>query len=213
MSEMIKTQQLKYRYAQQNALQFPDLTCSAGEVFLVTGNSGTGKTTLLHLMGGLLLPTEGYVRVNGQVLSDLSARKLDRFRGKHVGFVLQKNYFVATLSVLENVMLSQWLAQGKKDEKEVMQLLERLDVAQQSHKKPSELSIGQQQRISIARALINKPNLILADEPTSSLDDVNAEIVADLITGISHDVGAAVVVVTHDQRLKKTFSNHITLQV
>lgn len=213
MNEMIKTQGLQYQYPNQAVMSFPDLTCKAAEVLLVTGNSGTGKTTLLHLLGGLIAPTQGKIAVNGQDLSDLSTRKLDQFRGKHIGFVLQKNFFVATLSVLENVLLSQWLAQGKKSPQEAMQLLERLDVASQAHKKPSTLSIGQQQRVSIARALINRPQLILADEPTSSLDDVNAEIVADLLMGISHDLHAAVVVVTHDQRLKKTFSNQITLKV
>ena len=125
--------------------------------------------------------------------------------------VLQQSYFVASLNVLENVALASWLATGKKATAKAKQLLEQLGLKEQLHKLPSQLSVGQQQRVSIARALINEPKLLLADEPTSSLDDENAIIVADMLSGLAKQYGTALIIVTHDQRLKERFSNQITL--
>lgn len=208
---MIQTRQLRFSYNAQTQFAFPDLACAAGETLLITGASGTGKTTLLHLLGGLLPPSSGQVEIDRTDLSKLSGRPLDRFRGRHIGIVFQQAYFVAALSVFDNLLLAGWLSQRKKDAAKARGLLERLSIAEQAAKKPAQLSIGQQQRAAIARALMGDPALLLADEPTSSLDDRNAQTVADLLREQAQQAGAALIIVTHDQRLKQRFNQHIEL--
>jgi lipoprotein-releasing system ATP-binding protein len=208
---MIQTYQLKFSYPNGMHFSFPDISCSAQNTLLITGGSGKGKTTLLHLLGGLLKPTQGTILIDDQDILDIKPSKLDAFRGKNVGFVLQQNHFVASISVLENVMLSSWLSQGKQNREKASLLLEQLGLSDQMTKLPSELSVGQQQRVSIARALMNEPKLLLADEPTSSLDDENAYKVAHLLQDVSTQYKAALVIVTHDQRLKDIFSNNMAL--
>ncbi len=207
---MITSEHLSYTYKNSETLVFPDIKCDKGETLLITGGSGVGKTTLLHLLGGLLRPQQGKVLIDGVNLESLSERQLDKFRGANIGLVLQEAHFVEALSVKENIQLASWLATGKKSA-EVSSLLEQLGLSTQQNKLPSQLSIGQQQRVSIARALINKPKLLLADEPTSSLDDDNAFIVADLLSGLAKQFGTALIIVTHDQRLKDRFKNSISL--
>jgi len=208
---MIATKDITFEYTAATGFHFPDLLCKAGEVLLITGNSGKGKTTLLHLLGGLLRPKSGALVVGETHIETLSDNKLDQFRGKNIGLILQQPHFVQALTVLDNVILASWLASGQKASAKAKALLEQLGLNDQIHKLPSQLSIGQQQRVSIARALINEPLLLLADEPTSSLDDDNAQIVADLLSGLSQTYKAALVIVTHDHRLKNRFSNQIHL--
>jgi len=208
---MISTQNIQFAYHAAAAFRFPDLACAAGETLLVTGASGTGKTTLLHLLAGLLSPKSGKIKVRDTDLAQLSGRALDQFRGRHIGIVFQQAHFVAALSVLDNLMLAGWLSQKKKDATKAKTLLERLGIAEQAAKKPAQLSIGQQQRAAIARALMSDPTLLLADEPTSSLDDQNAQLVADLLREQAQQAGAALLIVTHDQRLKQLFTQHIEL--
>lgn len=209
--EMIATQNLQFSYNGKQNFSFPDLSCKSGETLLITGSSGKGKTTLLHLLGGLLSPTSGTIQIDETEISNLSSSKLDAFRGKNIGMVLQKSYFVEALSVLDNVILASWLATGRKAKEKAIQLLTQLDLENQIHKLPAQLSIGQQQRVNIARALINNPKVILADEPTSSLDDENAQIVAELLSNLATEHKAALIIVTHDQRLKTQFTNAINL--
>ena len=209
---MVSIKNLHFSYNESTEFQFPDMNCSASETLLITGNSGKGKTTLLHLVGGLLRAKSGEVSIDGKNISVLSEKELDQFRGRNIGLVLQQSHFVASLNVLENVVLASWLATGKKATEKAKSLLKELDLEDQQHKLPSSLSMGQQQRVSIARALINEPKLLLADEPTSSLDDENASRVADLLAKLSKEYKASLVIVTHDQRLKDKFSNHINLQ-
>lgn len=208
---MIQTRNLTFSYTPELFFNFPDIGCRAGETLLITGNSGKGKTTLLHLLGGLLRPESGSIRLDGIPLEILTEKKLDHFRGKNIGMVLQQSHFIASLTVLENVVLASWLAQGQKAVARAQFLLEHLNIADQMHKLPSRLSIGQQQRVAIARALINEPKMLLADEPTSSLDDQNAAIVAGLLSDLAQESGTALLVVTHDQRLKNIFSNILSL--
>lgn len=208
---MISTKNIRFSYGKGTSFNFPDISTSRGESLLITGGSGKGKTTLLHLLGGLQRPESGEVIIEDTNIATLSEKKLDHFRGKNIGLVLQQSYFVASLSVLENVVLASWLPTGKQATDKAKQLLEQLDLKDHFHKLPSQLSIGQQQRVSIARALINEPKLLLADEPTSSLDDDNAFKVADMLSQLAKQFGTALVIVTHDQRLKDRFPNQISL--
>ncbi len=208
---MISTRNLRFSYGKGTDFNFPDITASSGDSLLITGGSGRGKTTLLHLLGGLLRPQSGEVIIENTNIATLSEKKLDHFRGKNIGLVLQQNYFVASLNVLENVVLASWLATGKQAEAMAKELLDQLGLKGQEYKLPTQLSIGQQQRVSIARALINGPKLLLADEPTSSLDDENAYKVANMLSSLAGQYGSALVVVTHDQRLKDRFPNQISL--
>ncbi len=208
---MISTKNLRFSYGKGTEFNFPDIITGRGQSLLITGGSGKGKTTLLHLLGGLLRPQSGEVVIEDTNIASLSEKKLDHFRGKNIGLVLQQSYFVASLNVLENVVLASWLGAGKQATEKAKQLLLQLDLGDHLHKMPSQLSIGQQQRVSIARALINEPKLLLADEPTSSLDDDNAAKVADMLDGLAKQFGTALVIVTHDQRLKDRFPNQISL--
>jgi ABC-type lipoprotein export system ATPase subunit len=208
---MIQTRQLRFSYNAKTQFAFPDLACAAGDTLLITGASGMGKTTLLHLLGGLLPPSSGQIEIAKTDVGKLSGRALDRFRGQHIGIVFQQAHFVASLSVLENLVLAGWLAKGQRDIAKAKSLLERLDILEHSGKKPAQLSIGQQQRAAIARALMSDPVLLLADEPTSSLDDQNARLVADLLFEQAQQARAALLVVTHDQRLKQIFHTKIEL--
>ncbi len=208
---MISTKNLRFSYSKDQDFIFPDLYCEAGSTLLITGDSGKGKTTYLHLLAGLLQPTSGEIIIDNTDLVSLSEKKTDRYRGKNIGVVFQKSYFIAALTVLENLQIASWLATGKKHTKRAKRLLEQLGIENQASKLPSQLSIGQQQRVSIARALMNEPKVLLADEPTSSLDDKNAEKVIDLLTSLSKEYKAALLIVTHDSRIKEKFINKITL--
>ncbi len=208
---MLQTKNLTFFYNKDVPFAFPDLICNISETLLITGNSGTGKTTLLHLSAGLLRPKNGEIIIENTNICKLSEKQLDQFRGTTIGLILQQSHFIASLTVLENIVLASWLATGKKATQKAEKLLEELDLQNQKHKLPSQLSIGQQQRVSIARALINEPKLLLADEPTSSIDDENAYKVADLLEKLSKEYKAALIIVTHDSRLKNKFSNQINL--
>ena len=208
---MITTKNIKFSYQKQQELIFPDLYCEAGSTLLITGDSGKGKTTYLHILGGLLKPKSGSIEIDKQNMLELSEGKLDKFRGKNIGLVLQKSHFISALTVLENLEMASWLATGEKNTTRAKKLLDQLDIVNQANKLPSQLSIGQQQRVSIARALMNEPKVLLADEPTSSLDDKNAEKVIELLTSLSKEYKAALLIVTHDSRIKEKFSNKITL--
>jgi putative ABC transport system ATP-binding protein len=189
----------------------PDLFCQAGSTILVTGNSGKGKTTYLHILAGLLQPNSGEILIDNTDFTTLKGSKADTFRGKNIGVVFQKSHFIASLSVLENLEMASWLATGKKHAKRAKALLRKLDILEQSHKQPSQLSVGQQQRVSIARALMNEPKVLLADEPTSSLDDKNADNVIEILETLSKEYKAALIIVTHDSRIKAKFTNQITM--
>lgn len=208
---MIQTQNVTFSYSNTQNFQFPDINCANGETLLITGNSGTGKTTLLHLLGGLLHPSAGTITINQQNIQQLKATQLDAFRGQNIGMILQKSFFIEALSVLDNVVLASWIAQKSKAKEKALNILENLGLKEHVHKLPSQLSIGQQQRVNIARALINNPSVILADEPTSSLDDENALIVAQLLSDLAKEYQTSLVIVTHDQRLKEVFNQQITL--
>lgn len=209
---MIRTEGLSFRYTQgQSALQFPDVVCESGGALLITGQSGSGKTTLLSLIGGLLKPEAGKVCIGTEDFATLSAKKLDQFRGKHIGFVLQHHYFVESISVENNLMLAQSASGNKADKNRVVELLRELNLAEKAKKRPSQLSGGERQRLGIARALVNQPAMILADEPTSSLDRKHCDEVIELLKNHTARHRASLIVVSHDERLKAEFQNQLAL--
>lgn len=208
---MLQTNQLHFSYTGAQTLTFPDVNCAKGEQWLLLGQSGSGKTTLLHLLGGLLSPTKGSVKIGDTDLKSLSTAALDKFRGKNVGIIFQKAHFVKSLTVQENLILAQQLAGVTIDKQRIADLLNRLNVGHKLHAKTNELSQGEQQRVAIARAIVNQPTVILADEPTSALDDENCEEVIRLLEEQAAAVGATLLVVTHDGRLKERFEKQIKI--
>jgi ABC-type lipoprotein export system ATPase subunit len=208
---MISTKNITFSYQKEQNFIMPDLYCQAGSTILVTGHSGKGKTTYLHILAGLLQPKSGELLIDNVNLLSLSEQKRDKFRGKNIGVVFQKSYFIASLTVLENLEMASWLAIGKKNTQRSKDLLAKLDISEQANKLTSQLSIGQQQRVSIARALMCEPKVLLADEPTSSLDDKNADKVISLLENLSKEYKAALIIVTHDSRIKQKFTNQITM--
>ncbi len=208
---MLSTQNLSFNYPNAEPFTFPDLSVLSGEVKLVLGESGAGKTTLLHLLAGLLTPARGTIQIGEQSFDALSGAAKDRFRGKNVGIVFQSAQFVRSISVLQNLYLARSLAGLDANETLCKELLSDLGISGRMNAKPNELSVGERQRASIARALSTEPKIVLADEPTSALDDTNCLIVADLLEQTVTNRAAALVIVTHDQRLKHRFQNTVTL--
>ncbi|HMR81858.1 MAG TPA: ATP-binding cassette domain-containing protein [Niabella sp.] len=207
---MLQTNNIQFSYPAVQ-FRFPDIQCKAGDILLITGSSGKGKTTLLHLLAGLLKPQSGHIYIDGTDITALHAGSLDKFRGQKTGIIFQQSHFVASLSVIENLLLAPYLTGIKTNKERAKELLTQLNIAEQANKKPSRLSQGQLQRASIARALMNNPAVILADEPTSSLDDENCHKVATLLQEQAAITNAALVIVTHDQRLKQLFHQKIEL--
>jgi len=210
---MLQTNQLIFKYPGGQSLSFPDLQIDKTENLLITGNSGSGKTTLLHLLTGILTPTAGSVEINNVELSKLSQDKLDAFRGKTLGLIFQSNLFISSLNMLDNLMLAQTLPGFPKNRKIIEMLAQELSVEHLLKKRPHQLSQGEQQRFSVARALANQPLILFADEPTSSLDDENCNRFITLLkkTGQNHNLALAIA--THDARLKNHFSNILNLKI
>ena len=208
---MLSCTNLIFEYNFQKKFSFPSFSCAKGETLLILGNSGTGKTTLLHLMALLLPPKGGSIKINEQELSQLSAQKASKMRANYLGIIYQKSHFVNSLNVMDNLLLANYLADQNQSKEQAQKLANNLGFVELLDKKTSLLSGGEQQRVSIARALMNNPNVVLADEPTSNLDDENCEKVIQLLENQSKNIGAALVIVTHDQRLKDRYKNIITL--
>lgn len=199
---MFAIKEVIHKYGSKTVLQAPNWSANQGEQWLLLGNSGSGKTTLLHIMGGLLTPTLGTVQIAGQALDTLKGSKLDKFRAQNIGLVFQKPHLIQTLTVLDNLLLTQYMAGVKQDKTRCMQVLEQLGM--HSHKKsyPNKLSQGEMQRVSVARAVLNSPKVLLADEPTASLDDHSTKQVIELLKQQAQAVNATLIIATHDQRVK-----------
>jgi putative ABC transport system ATP-binding protein len=185
------------------------LEIARGEAALLIGASGSGKTTLLLAIAGLAEQLAGTVIVGGTAPASLSRRALDRFRGREIGLVFQNIHLVAGLTLLENVLLAAFASGVKQDASRARQLIERLGLSAEVDKRAETLSRGQAQRAAIARALLLRPALVLADEPTASLDDASCEAVAGVLRGSASEEGAALLVATHDQRLRRHFSTAV----
>ncbi|MGY3793281.1 ABC transporter ATP-binding protein [Aquimarina sp. 433] len=210
---MIRTASLQYAYkhSEDQNLVFPDIHLSSKESLLILGASGVGKTTLLHLLAGLLPIDTGDVYIGNTHINRLTRGELNHFRGQNIGLIFQKSYFIKSLSVLENLLIREKFSKSKSDRYRREELLMHLGLCDQMHKKVYQLSEGQQQRLSIALGVIHKPKIILADEPTSNLDDINCEIVVSLLKKEAKICNSNLVIITHDQRVKPHFNNHIIL--
>lgn len=201
------------------AVKLAKLTVDAGKSLFLHGPSGAGKSTLLNLLGGVLLPERGRIEVLGQVLGDLPAARRDAFRADHLGFIFQQFNLLPWLSALENVLLpcrfSRRRAQRAGDPMaEARRLFAALDLAASVHGAPAaELSVGQQQRVAAARALIGRPEIVIADEPTSALDAARQDAFIDLLLGEAKAAGSTVVFVSHDLRLAAHFDEKLALTV
>ena len=204
---------LSYSYGDKStdALSLPDLTIARGGSCAVVGPSGSGKTTLMHLIAGLLTPRSGSIRVAGERMDVPSQRERDRLRGRLIGIVLQQLRLVASLSALDNLLLAQRLARHPVNREAATAQLVGLGLGHRLQHRPHALSQGEAQRVAIARALVGRPALLLADEPTSSLDDANAELVLQLLTEQAVEHGAALLVVTHDSRIRGRLEQEIEL--
>jgi putative ABC transport system ATP-binding protein len=186
-------------------LDVPKLEVQAGEQVALIGQSGGGKTTLLHLIAGLLVPDRGSIRINGTELTRLSEQGRDRFRAGAIGYVFQTFNLLPAFTALENVRLGMTFGNGAQDPERARELLLRVGLADREDYRPSQLSVGQQQRVAIARALAGKPKLLLADEPTANVDPGSAETVLSLIRHTCREERVALLMVTHDMHVASKF--------
>ncbi|WP_390621054.1 ABC transporter ATP-binding protein [Stieleria neptunia] len=186
-------------------LDIPDLTIRAGEQMALIGQSGGGKTTLLHLIAGLLTPDSGSIRVAGIELTRLSEQGRDRCRAATVGYVFQTFNLLPAFSAIENIQLGMAFGNRAIDTERAYDLLDKVGLADRATYRPNQLSVGQQQRVAIARALAGKPKLLLADEPTANVDPASSDTVLDLIIGSCRDENIALMMVTHSMEVTKRF--------
>ena len=205
---MLSIQSLRHAYS-DTTIEYPDWEVKKGEHSLILGNSGSGKTTLLHIIGGLRRPSSGVVLIDGVNITEVRQAELDRFRGTNIGIVFQQPHLVRALSVQENLLLAQYLATRTTNKTEAVRMMEQLGIGELRSRKVHQISQGQAQRVSIARALLNKPKLLLADEPTASLDDENCEKVIRLLIKQAELSDTTLIVATHDHRIKDQLSNSI----
>lgn len=199
---MIRTQGLAYQYPGADAaLQFPDVDVAQGAVLLLSGPSGCGKSTWLALVAGLVAPTAGTLEVAGQPLHALKSVASDAWRAWAIGFLPQKLHLSAALTVQQNLAMAQWAAGQPEDAAAVHTALQALGVAELAHRKPAQLSGGQAQRVALARAVLLQPRVLLADEPTASLDDEAAADAVALLLTTARTHCATLVIATHDARV------------
>jgi len=209
---VLSSSKLQFAYPDAPAIQFPDVEVPAGNNLLVLGPSGSGKSTLLSVWAGMLSPKQGSVQVGSTDVHRLGARARDRWRGRELGIVFQTARLIQSQTIAANVALQARLSGVALRQNEVSDGLERLGIAHVANRLPADCSVGERQRAGILRAIIHQPNLILADEPTSALDRQNAARVAELLIAEARARGAALVVVTHDDRIMPLFDRSIELK-
>ena len=216
---MIEIKNLVHRYKDGNqyiqALSVPEFTAETGSQWCLTGVSGSGKSTLLHCLSGLIIPSEGRVAIDDMVITDGNTSAITKWRSNHVGYVFQDFNLLPFLSAKDNICTVAYFSH-KTDKltflNDLEQLMVSMDIAAIAHKKPAQLSKGEQQRVAIARALIKQPSLLLADEPTANLDAHNSTIVLNLLRNYCKDQQATLIVASHDSTVIEAFENRLHLE-
>ena len=203
---MLNLQDTVLGYGKKAVLHMGTLRIGPGGQCLISGASGSGKTTLLYSVAGLIPVLSGTVEINNTNISALSEAGRDHFRGRNIGIIFQTLHLVRSLSVLDNLMLASYAGGVKQNRERALHMLHRLNIEEKKDELPERLSQGQAQRVAIARAVLHRPPLILADEPTSSLDDKNCARVIEIILQVAKEAGAAVLIATHDNRIRPHFS-------
>jgi putative ABC transport system ATP-binding protein len=209
VASLVQIENLRKEFGNVRALNGVSFTVEEGEWIAIMGPSGSGKTTLINILGGLYSPTAGVAVVDGIDVARLDETGLTRFRAEKIGFIFQQFHLVSYLTALENVMLAQYF-HSTTDEGEARAALVRVGLADRIEHLPSQLSGGEQQRVAVARALINHPKLILADEPTGNLDEANEETVIRLFQEL-HEEGHTILMVTHDPSISRLADRKIDL--
>lgn len=200
---MIQIENITKSFGDLQVLKGVNLSIGKGEVVSIVGPSGAGKTTLLQIIGTLDKPDAGSIRFNGEELTRLGSKRLAAFRNKHIGFVFQFHQLLPEFTALENIIIPALVAgrKRKEAEAEALELLNVLGLSERANHKPAELSGGENQRVAVARALINHPDVVLADEPSGSLDSHNKEELHKLFFELRDRLGQTFIIVTHDERL------------
>ncbi|HOU31398.1 MAG TPA: ABC transporter ATP-binding protein [Bacteroidales bacterium] len=211
---MIKATGIRKSFGNLRVLKGIDLEVKKGEIVTIVGASGAGKTTLLQILGTLDRPDEGQIFYNGQDVGKLNGKQLAAFRNKNIGFVFQFHHLLPEFTALENICIPAFIAGTGRQEamKKAMQLLDFLNLSERAEHKPSELSGGEQQRVAVARALINNPSVILADEPSGNLDTENKKELHNLFSRLRDTFGQTFVIVTHDTQLASLSDRIIQLK-
>jgi lipoprotein-releasing system ATP-binding protein len=211
---MIETRDIKMNFGDLQVLKGIDVSIRKGEIVTLVGPSGAGKTTFLHIMGTLLNPTSGEVTINGNKVYRLKEKQLSRFRNQHIGFVFQFHHLLPEFTAIENVCIPAFIRNASRTgtEKKAKELLDFLGLGQRLEHKPAELSGGEQQRVAVARALINNPDIILADEPSGNLDSHNRKELHELFFSLRDKFNQTIVIVTHDKELAAMSDRTLTMR-
>lgn len=202
---MLKATNITRTYNDLQVLKGVDIFVNKGEIVSIVGSSGAGKSTLLHILGSLDRANSGEIWINNQRIDTLKEKELAKFRNKHIGFVFQFHHLLPEFTALENVCIPGWIAGTPKNELEqrALELLKILGLQDRASHKPSELSGGEQQRVAVARALINNPDIVFADEPTGNLDSKHAQELHELFLHLQKTMGQTFLIVTHNEALAK----------
>lgn len=211
---MLKAQSIKRKFGDLSILKGVDIQVAKGEIVSIVGASGAGKSTLLHIIGTLDKADEGSVEIDGIAINQLNAKALSSFRNKNIGFIFQFHHLLPEFTALENICIPAFIAKTSKNEaeKRALELLSILGLADRAHHKPAALSGGEQQRVAVARALINKPSLILADEPSGNLDSANAKELHQLFFSLRDQFNHTFIIVTHNDELAEMSDRKITMK-
>ena len=211
---MLSAKDIHKRYGPVEVLKGVDIGIKGGEIVSIVGPSGSGKSTLLHILGTLDKPDRGEVFLGDEAISGLQGNKLASFRNKHIGFVFQFHHLLPEFSALENVCIPGWLTSRNKNEvkKGGEELLKILGLSHRLENKPNQLSGGEQQRVAVARALINKPDIVFADEPTGNLDTVNAKELHELFFELRREFSQTFLIVTHNEELAQLSDRTLTMK-
>lgn len=211
---MLKAENLHKSYGSLHVLKGISLTVQRGEIVSILGSSGAGKSTLLHILGTLDSPSSGRVWLHGQDVFQMSSSALAAFRNRHIGFVFQFHYLLPEFSALENVCMPGWIAGEKKSvvEERARMLLDTMGLRNRLHHKPAMLSGGEQQRVAVARALINQPDIVFADEPTGNLDSAHALELHQLFQELQKQFNQTFVIVTHNEALARLSDRQLLIK-